>query len=696
MSRRDFSCWFNTFSAHKRTKTSQTTARADRHAGRRVLRVERLEDRRLLSTVPTFIGPLATAAASPAASQPAAVASPSPGPTIGQVVTSATQGVLTWNAGPGPVESSGLTVDGVAMTDVQGPYTADSGANYAWSFGSTAPGTHTYVITATDGDGNATQYDGTFNVGANLGPTIHQVVVSLEQNVITWNVAAASGVASSSLTVDGGAVKNLCGPYQAPPGVDYAGTLGTLSNGIHTYVISAVDGNGQSWQYSGTFAVGDASPFIGQVVVSATQGVITWNAAAASGVASTSLTIDGGAVQNLCGPYEAPPGVNYAGVFGPLASGGHTYVITATDGAGHVSQSVGVFAVKGPAINQVVVSAAQGVITWNAAAASGVAGSSLTIDGTTVTNLCGPYQAPPGVNYAGVFGPLSSGPHTYVITATDGFGCVSKLSGTFNVAGPKISQVVISATQSAITWNVAAEYGVATSGLTVDGVAVANLSGPFTAPPGVNYSGSLAGIAAGSHTYAIKATDGAGNTTQYTGTFVVGPTIGQVVVSETQGVISWNVAAALGVASSALSIDGAAVTNLSGPYTAPPGVNYSGSMGKLSSGSHTYAITATDGAGNVSRYTGVFVVGPTISKVVVSAASAAITWNVAAALGVVGTTLTIDGSAVMAIDGPYTAPPGVNYAASYGILAGGNHSYLITAIDGAGNSTQYSGIFAVG
>ncbi len=191
----------------------------------------------------------------------------------------------------------------------------------------------------------------------------------------------------------------------------------------------------------------------------------------------------------------------------------------------------------------------------------------------------------------------------------------------------------------------------------------------------------------------ITATDNAGNSAQHTGTFVVGPMISQVMVSVTQGTITWNVAAAYGVASSSLTIDGAAVTNLFGPYTAPPGVNYSGTFSTLSAGSHTYAITATDDAGNSTQRTGTFVVGPMISQVVVSVTQGTITWNVAAAYGVAGSSLTIDGAAVDKVDGPYTAPPGVNYAAVYGVLQAGEHSYTITAIDDAGNSTQYVGTF---
>jgi hypothetical protein len=61
-----------------------------------------------------------------------------------------------------------------------------------------------------------------------------------------------------------------------------------------------------------------------------------------------------------------------------------------------------------------------------------------------------------------------------------------------------------------------------------------------------------------------------------------------------------------GVASCTLKIDGKAVSNVNGPYAAASGVNFSASYGSLAAGNHTYTITATDKAGNVSSSSGSF------------------------------------------------------------------------------------------
>jgi hypothetical protein len=349
----------------------------------------------------------------------------------------------------------------------------------------------------------------------------------------------------------------------------------------------------------------------------------------------------------------------------------------------------------GPTISKVTFSAASGVITWNVAAASGVVSSTLAIDGAPVSKVSGPYTAPPGVNYSGSLAGQSAGGHVYTITATDGFGNTSTATGSVTLTGPSIQSVVVAAKQGVITWNAAARTGIASSVLAVDGAPVKKQSGPFVFAPGVNYSGSLSGIAAGNHTYTITATDALGIVVQSTGTFTIGPTVAKVVFGAKQNVLTWNVAAAFGVKNSSLIVDGGAVSNLSGPYVDAPGVNYSASLGSLSAGSHTYTITATDGVGNITHLNGTFTVGPTIAKVSVATATNTITWNVAAALGVTKSTITIDGLGVPELDGPFLAPPGVSYSAVYNplVVTAGTHNYIITATDVHGNTAQFTGAF---
>jgi hypothetical protein len=98
----------------------------------------------------------------------------------------------------------------------------------------------------------------------------------------------------------------------------------------------------------------------------------------------------------------------------------------------HLTQAITIQG-TGPAISGVLVMAAQGLMTWNVVDSNGVASSSLTVDGKAVPNVYGPYAATSGVNYAGVFGTLSSGTHNYTITATDNLGKSSQYPGQFIV-----------------------------------------------------------------------------------------------------------------------------------------------------------------------------------------------------------------------------------------------------------------------
>ena len=185
------------------------------------------------------------------------------------------------------------------------------------------------------------------------------------------------------------------------------------------------------------------SPAIGSVVTAPSRGLMTWNAQDSKGVTTASLTVDGTVVSHIYGPYHAASGVNFAGVFGKLATGSHNYSITATDALGYTSQYTGTFTATSPTIGSVIVVPSQALMTWNVQDAGGVASSRLSIDGAMVANVYGPYCAACGVDFAGAFGGLAAGIHNYTITASDPLGYSSQYTGTFNVIGPTIGSVVV-------------------------------------------------------------------------------------------------------------------------------------------------------------------------------------------------------------------------------------------------------------
>ncbi len=269
-----------------------------------------------------------------------------------------------------PITSNSLTVDSAAVAPIFGPYGPFSGSfYYSGVFGPLAAGPHTYAIHLTDSNGQSASATATFVVAAVSGPVISMVEVaeatpqngileSNERGVISWALTDSNTITSTSLTVDGAAVSPIFGPYGPFSGsFYYSGVFGPLAAGSHAYAIQATDSAGQNASATGTFVVSPAAgPAISLVEVAAAaqngvlrsneQGVISWALTDASAITSTSLTVNGATVTPIFGPYGPFSGsFYYSGVFGPLAAGGYSFAIQATDSQGHSSSYSGSFSV---------------------------------------------------------------------------------------------------------------------------------------------------------------------------------------------------------------------------------------------------------------------------------------------------------------------------------------------------------------
>ncbi|MFZ1935319.1 MAG: hypothetical protein WCB27_02620 [Thermoguttaceae bacterium] len=705
-------------SPHRRRSTSGSWKETSAARGRRIV-FEPLEDRRLLSVGmlhPEIAGQaafLANSLSAPstqsAASPNAAVNAAATGPTIGQVVVSQTKGKISWSVSDTlRVTSSTLQVDGLAPT-VSGPFAGTSGAvNFSGSLPLLALGSHSFRITATDSAGNSTSFSGTFTVAP---PTISGVVISLAKGRISWNVASPNGVASSALQIDGLSVSNVAGPFTTANGsVNFFGPLGALGGGLHSYTITATDKAGNVSTISNTFNVNATGPVISQVAISQPTNKITWNVSDLTPIANSTLQIDGTTVLNVSGPFPAATGgENFSAPLGSLSIGTHTYFITATDMANNTSSSTASFSItatpgSGPTISQVVVSEATGRVSWNAVDPSGVVSSTLAIDGIAVAGVAGPFTASTGgVNFSGPLGNLADGTHTITITATDGAHVTSTFSEDFSVGStadspPVISAISVSGPLGTITWNVADSAGVAGSTLTIDNHAV-TVNGPAGTPTSANFSASLGLLSAGPHTFTITATDTLAEVATLTSTFTlatqtsVGPTLSNVVVSESKARISWNAVDPTGVTASTISIDGFPVANVSGPFTAGSGVNFSAPLDSLLAGTHSYTITGFDGLGSQATVSGTFTLAatttydPMLSQVVISQVRSRISWNVLSPNTIVSSAIQIDGVTVASVSGPFAASSGVNFSVALGSLVAGSHSYRITATDNLGRQS---------
>jgi hypothetical protein len=454
---------------------------------------------------------------------------------------------------------------------------------------------------------------------ASTDPTIGQVVVSQTSGRISWNVLDATPVATTTLQIDGKTVSDIAGPFSADSGVNFSASIASLAVGLHSYIITATDTAGNASSITNTFTISDtvtasSTPTIGNVVVSQSTGRISWNVLASTTISFSTLSVDNVSIPYVSGPFTAASGVNFSAPLTILAAGAHTLTITATDKANATASLTQPFTITptgpGPVISSVVVSASTDTITWNAADLSGVAGSTLKIDGVSITPV-GPIGTPASADFSASLGLLNAGPHTLVITATNTLNQVSVLNTNFILdsntsVGPTISQVVASEAKARISWNAFDTSGVTGNALSIDGNAVSNISGPFSAASGVNFSAPLDSLAAGLHTYAITSFDGLGSQRTASGTFTLlatttyDPMISMVVIAQARARISWNVFSPNTVVGSTLQIDGVIVGNVLGPFAASSGVNFSAPLASLAAGGHTYRITATDNLGRVS------------------------------------------------------------------------------------------------
>jgi hypothetical protein len=172
------------------------------------------------------------------------------------------------------------------------------------------------------------------------GPSINNVAVSVAKSLLTWNAIATSGVKSVRVTLDGKAVASISKPSAAAVGVNYSATMGALKVGTHNYVITVTSKAGKVATEKGSFAV-VAPPRIAAVIVSTAKRLISWKIAAAGGLASYSLRINGKVVSQITPP--GTPGAGYSAKMGALGAGKHSYLITVTDKVGRVTQVRGSF-----------------------------------------------------------------------------------------------------------------------------------------------------------------------------------------------------------------------------------------------------------------------------------------------------------------------------------------------------------------
>jgi chitodextrinase len=281
-------------------------------------------------------------------------------------------------------------------------------------------------------------------------------------------------------------------------------------------------------------------------------------------------------------------------------------------------------------------------------------------------------------------------PYTYTVYATDGAGNVGPASDPSTATTPDGTPptapgnfaAVVSLNQVTLTWTAA------TDNVGVTGYVLSRGGVQINQPTGLTFTDS--GLTDGtSYTYAIAATDAAGNvgptsTVTITTPDVTPPTapasFTAVAAGPSQINLSWTAAIDnVGVTGYVLSRGGVQIKQLTGLTYSDP---------NLSPGtSYTYSIYAIDAAGNVGPTATVTVTAgdvtpPTapgsLTAVAASSSQVNLTWTAATDnVGVTGYVLTRGGVQI-------NESAGLTFADS-GLAAGTSYTYAITAVDAAGN-----------
>ncbi len=561
--------------------------------------------------------------------------------------------------------------------NVLGTTQADGLGN--WTFTPTGPlgqGPHTLNVTATDAAGNVSN---TASFGVNIdsvAPNPPVIVTVLDNTApvlgpITNGQATNETRPSLSGTAEANAIikvysdGNLIGTTVANGSGAWTLTpLTPLGNGSHTFTVTATDAAGNVSNPSNGFSltvdtiapnapvISNVADAVGPIIGNLNNGQVTDDTrpiltGTAEGNATVSVYDNGvllGTVQaDAGGAWTFRPST-------PLINGGHALTVTATDAAGNVSlpstpfnvvvdtiaptQPIVVQAfddvgpVQGPLVSGQTTDDTQPALSGTAEANSTISiYDNGTLIGTATTNALGAWSFTPGTA-------LPLGQHVFTVTATDAAGNTSVPSAGFTLtiaSGVSNTPVLTSVVDDVAGGTV----GPLTSGQatndprpTLNGTADANstikiydggnLIGTVTAnalgvwvftPPTV--------LANGSHTFTITATNGAGVVSSPTAGFTivvdtvapnqplitsvvddVGPIVGPVgnnqPTDDTRPTLNGTAEAnaTINIFDNGVLL-GTTTANGSGVWTFTPTL-------PLLQGNHSFTVTATDAAGNVS------------------------------------------------------------------------------------------------
>jgi large repetitive protein len=517
-------------------------------------------------------------------------------------------------------------------------------------------GTHVFTVTGTDGAGNAA----TQSYSWAIDTTTPQLAITSEPPNPSTSASAqfqftTGGVPTVTCQLDSGAASACTSPK----------TYSGLADGSHTFTLVGTNAAGTMKTLTYTWSV-DATPpsvSISSGPASVTNVTTAQFQFTVTGATTVTCKLDAGTPAACTSPWS------YTG----LADGSHTFTLVATDAAGNSTTKTASWTVDTmPPSLSITSSPPDPSSSTSAQVAFTVSGTSTvtcSLDGAAATACTSP------VSYSG----LADGMHTVTVRATDAAGNATTKTATWTVDTTPPA-LTLTSTPPSVTAMTDAQFaftavGAATVSCQLDGAAATACTSPT----------SYSGLAESTHTFTLRGTDAAGNTATKSYTWTVDATPPAVTLTATPSNPSNSASASFSFtaagATTTCSIDGGAAAACTSPAT----------YTSLADGSHTFAVNATDGAGNTSSQSYTWTIDSTAPTVTISnpppayysSTSVSISFTVSEPGNV---TCQLDGGAQALCSSPYTAS---------GFANGSQHSLVIRATDAAGNTGTASAVWNV-
>ena len=511
-------------------------------------------------------------------------------------------------------------------------------------YGDLAEGEHSFTVQASDPAGNTGQDSYNWRVDA-TAPTLAITQKPSElSNSTSASFAFTASEPATECKLDGVAFAACSSPVAF---VD-------LAQGPHTFTVKATDSVGNTDQDAYTWTIDSIPP---TVVITDGKPSNPSNSKSATFTFTasepTQCKLDAGAFAACTSPKG----------YSSLADGEHTFTVKATDTAGNTSQDAYTWTIDATPPTVTITGDKPANPTNSASASFSFSASDPTqckLDGGAFTACTSP------ATYTG----LADGPHTFTVKSTDPASNTAEDSYTWTVdaTAPTVAIVggpaALSNTRSPTFTFTASEP----TQCKLDAGAFA----ACTSPKG--YSS----LADGEHTFTVKATDTAGNTSQDAYTWTIDATPPTVTITGDKPANPTNSASASFSFSASdptqCKLDGGAFTACTSPAT------YTG----LADGPHTFTVKSTDPASNTAQASHTWTVDTTPPTVEITGGkpgdptnSKSVTFNFTTTESTMECKL--DNGAFATCTSPK----------SYSLLDG-QHTFTVRATDAAGNTGQDS------